>query len=391
MSTSFNPPDLRRLQQRSLIVGVVFLVIFLIGMFISHDQFHQAYIFAFTFWTGLSVGSLALLMLQHLTGGGWGFVIRRILEASTRVLPLIVIFFIPIVLRARYTYRGWLDPELAKELGDKTQYLNLPFFTIRSVVYLGVWLTLAFLLNRWSLAQDRTGDREYTKKLRVLSGPGMVLLIFTVTVAAVDWYMSLEPKWSSTIYGFIYVASWSVSALAFVIAALAILSKSEPLKHVVAPLHFHDLGKLLLALVMLWAYFAFSQFLIIWSGNLPEEIEWYITRMHGAWGALILGVVILHFATPFLLLLSRGLKRDPSKLIIVAVLILAMRLIDYLWMLEPAFSHEHFHVSWMHLAGLIALGGFWFWMFTRELGRRALIPINDPQYESVLEQAHAGH
>src|SRR5258705_12401784 len=187
----------------------------------------------------------------------------------------------------------------------------------------------------------------------------MVLLIFTVTFAAIDWYMSLEPAWSSTIYGFIFVAAWSLSALAFVIAVMASLSKDEPMKRIVAPLHFQDLGKLLLALVMLWAYFAFSQFLIIWSGNLPEEIGWYLVRTHGAWGAIILSVVILHFAFPFLFLLSRRLKRDPSKLVIVAGLVLVMRLIDLLWMLEPAFSRERFHVSWMDVAAPVAFGGLW--------------------------------
>lgn len=390
MSTSFNPPDLSKLRRYSLFIGLGALVVFLIGLFTNHKQFHEAYIFAFTFWTGISVGSLALLMLQHLTTGGWGFVIRRILEAATRVLPLIAVLFIPIVVGAHYIY-PWTHHEHAIKLGDKTSYLNLPFFSVRAVVYLAIWLTLAYLLNRWSLAQDRTADNQYTKRMRLLSGPGMVLLIFTVTFASVDWYMSLEPEWFSTIYGFIYVASWAVSALAFVIAVLAILSKDEPLRHIVAPLHFHDLGKLLLALVMLWAYFAYSQFLIVWSGNLPEEISWYVPRMHGTWGAIVIAVVVLHFATPFLMLLSRGLKRDPRKLIIVAIMILVMRLFDLLWMLEPSFSHEHFHVSWMHPVGLIALGGLWLALFARELGRRPLIPINDSQYESVVEQAHAGH
>lgn len=390
MSASFNPPDLKRVQQRSLIVGILFSVIFLIGIFVSHEQFHRAYLFAFTFWTGLSVGSLALLMLQHLTGGGWGLVIRRVLEASTRVLPLIAILFIPIVIGASYVY-PWIDHEKAVKLGDKTKYLNLPFFSVRAIFYFGVWLTLAFLLNRWSLAQDRTADHEYTKLMRNISGPGMVLLIITITFASVDWYMSLEPEWFSTIYGFLFVAAWAVSALAFVIATMALLSKRQPLNQIVAPMHFHDLGKLLLALVMLWAYFAFSQFLIIWSSNLPEETGWYIVRMHGTWGALIVGVIVLHFAFPFLMLLSRSLKRDPSKLIIVALMILLMRVIDLLWMIEPAFSHEKFHISWMHLVGLIGIGGLWFALFLRELGRRSLIPINDPQYESVVAQAHAAH
>jgi len=390
MSTSFNPPDLGKFQRYSLITGVVALVLFLIGMVINHEGFHQAYIFAFTFWLGISVGSLALLMLQHLTSGGWGFVIRRVLEAATRVLPLMAILFLPIVLGAGYVY-PWTNREEALKLGDKAKYLNLTFFTIRAIIYLASWLALMFFLNRWSLAQDRTGDPYYTKRMRMWSGPGMVLLIFTVTFASVDWYMSIEPEWFSTIYGFIYVAAWAVSALAFVIAAMAVLSKREPLNRIVAPLHFHDHGKLLLALVMLWAYFAFSQFLIIWSGNLPEEIGWYTKRIHGVWGALIIGVVILHFAFPFLLLLSRSLKRDPRKLVIVALMILVMRVIDLLWMLEPAFSGQKFHVSWMHPVGLIAIGGLWLALFARELVRRPLIPINDPQYESVLEQAHAGH
>jgi hypothetical protein len=335
-------------------------------------------------------------MLQHLTGGGWGLVIRRILEASTRTLPLVVLLFIPIIIGAHSLYE-WTDPavlEANKVVRGKTPYLNLQFFTIRAAVFFGVWLILAFFLNKWSLEQDRTGDRAYAKNMRVLSGPGMVLLIFSVTFAAIDWFMSLEPEWSSTIYGFIFVASWSLSALAFTIAVIANLAKSEPMNRIVAALHFHDLGKLLLALVMLWAYFAFSQFLIIWSGNLPEEIHWYMTRMHGAWGVIIITVAILHFGAPFLFLLSRSLKRNPSKLVIVAGLVLVMRVIDLWWMLIPAFTHEHFPVRTilLYVVSPIAIGGLWIAFFTYQLGKRALIPINDPQFESVMEQQHqSGH
>lgn len=394
INTSYDPPlSLAGFQRRALFVGVAAMVILVIGAFIDHRQFFHSYLIGFTFWTGIGVGSLALLMLQHLTGGGWGFVIRRVLEASTRTLPLMALLFVPIILGAHSLY-PWTDAEeLAKDavVKGKTPYLNLPFFSVRAVVYFGVWLTLAFFLNRWSLEQDRTGDRRFAKNMSVLSGPGMVLLIFTVTFAAIDWYMSLEPAWSSTIYGFIFVAAWSLSALAFVIAVMASLSKDEPMKRIVAPLHFQDLGKLLLALVMLWAYFAFSQYLIIWSGNLPEEIGWYIVRTHGAWGVIAVTIVILHFAAPFLFLLSRGLKRDPRKLVIVALLILVMRFIDLLWMLVPAFTKETFHLSWMDLVAPIAVGGVWLAYFTSQLSKRSLIPVNDPQYESVLEQAHAGH
>jgi len=396
MIQSFNPPNLSRVQTRALIVGVVGFVVLLVSAFFDRKQFFQAYIVGFTFWSGIAVGSLALLMLQHLTGGGWGLVIRRILEASTRTLPLVVLLFIPIIIGAHSLYE-WTDPavlEANKVVRGKTPYLNLQFFTIRAAVFFGVWLILAFFLNKWSLEQDRTGDRAYAKNMRVLSGPGMVLLIFSVTFAAIDWFMSLEPEWSSTIYGFIFVASWSLSALAFTIAVIANLAKSEPMNRIVAALHFHDLGKLLLALVMLWAYFAFSQFLIIWSGNLPEEIHWYMTRMHGAWGVIIITVAILHFGAPFLFLLSRSLKRNPSKLVIVAGLVLVMRVIDLWWMLIPAFTHEHFPVRTilLYVVSPIAIGGLWIAYFTYQLGKRALIPINDPQFESVMEQQHqSGH
>jgi hypothetical protein len=394
MSTSFNPPNMAAFQKRALVAGAVFLVVLLAGVFLDRRQFFQSYLIGWTFWTGIAVGSLALLMLQHLTGGGWGLVIRRVLEAATRTLPVMAVLFVPIILGAHSLY-PWTDhEELAKHpvVQFKTPYLNLPFFTVRAVVYLGVWLALAYFLNTWSLAQDHTADNRYTRNMRVLSGPGMVALIFTVTFASIDWYMSLEPEWFSTIYGFIFVASWSLSALAFVIAAMAALSKEQPLKRIVAPLHFHDLGKLLLALVMLWAYFVFSQFLIIWSANLPEEIVWYLARTHGVWGAIALALVILHFAAPFLFLLSRNLKRDPRKLVIIALLILAMRFVDLLWMLIPAFARGHWSLSWlMDLVAWIGFGGLWLSLFTSQLNKRSLIPINDPQYESVLEQAHVGH
>ena len=390
MIQSFNPPNLSDLQKRSLIVGIVFLVALVAAAFLNGHNFFQSYLIGWTFWTGISVGSLALLMLQHLTGGGWGLVIRRSLEAATRLLPLMAILFVPIILGAHSIYE-WTHEEVLKThevVNFKRPYLNVPFFTVRAVIYFAVWIILAFLFNKWSLAQDRTADNRYTKSMRVLAGPGMVALIFSVTFAAIDWYMSLEPEWFSTIYGLIYVAAWSLSALAFVIAVMARLSREEPMKRIVAPLHFHDLGKLLLALVMLWAYFAFSQFLIIWSGNLPEEITWYIPRIHGVWGAIIITIGILHFAAPFLFLLSRSIKRNPRRLVVIAVLILVMRGVDLLWMLVPAFPDHKW--IWLDVISLLGFGGLWLAFFTWQLGKRSLIPINDPQFESTMEQMHIG-
>jgi hypothetical protein len=390
MIQSFNPPNMSDFQKRALIAGIVFFVGLVAGAFVNGRQFFESYLIGWTFWTGLTVGSLALLMLQHLTSGGWGLVIRRVLEAATRTLPLMVLLFVPVILGAHSLYEWTHQEEVEKHpaIQFKARYLNVPFFTVRAAIYFAVWLALAFFLNKWSLAQDRTADNRYTKNMRLLSGPGMVVLIFSVTFASIDWYMSLEPEWFSTIYGFIYVAAWSLSALAFVIAVMARLGREEPMRRIVAPLHFHDLGKLLLALVMLWAYFAFSQYLIIWSGNLPEEIGWYLVRTRGVWGAIIVTIAILHFAAPFLFLLSRGLKRDPGKLVLVAVLIMVMRMIDLIWMLGPAFRDHKW--IWMDVIALLGFGGLWLAFFTWQLGKRPLIPINDPQLESTMEQMHAG-
>jgi hypothetical protein len=389
------PASVKRFQTVAFSVGALFMAILIVGFLLDRAQFFHSYLFAFAFWVGISVGSLALLMLQHMTGGGWGLVIRRALEAATQTLPLMLLLFVPIVLGAHWIYIWTHSEEVAKHpvVALKTSYLNLPFFTVRAAIYFAIWIGLAYLLSRWSQLQDETTDGQNTKRMRVLSGPGMVLLVFTVTFASIDWFMSLEPEWYSTIYGFIFVAAWTLSALAFVIAVMASLSKHEPMSEIVAQLHFHDLGKLLLALVMLWTYFSFSQFLIIWSGNLPEEIRWYLPRTQGGWGAIALIVVLFHFAFPFLFLLSRSFKRDSRKLVVIAVMILVMRLFDLFWTIAPSFTGEHFHVSWMDIVAPIAMGGLWLAVFAWALSKRPLIPVNDPQFESVLEQkhAHAGH
>lgn len=397
MKTAYDaPPVIARLRLVALVVGVIALVASLAGALINREQFFHSYLIGYLFWAGVALGSLALLMLQHLTGGGWGMVIRRVLEAATRTLPLMLLLFLPILFGLRHIY-PWTDrAKYAHEpsmLDKIDRYLNPTFFTIRALACFAIWLLLAFLLNKWSRAQDTGSDNAAAKKMRVLAGPGMVLFILTSTVAAIDWVMSISPEWSSTIFGLLFVASFALSALAFAIAIVALLSDREPMAEVVAPLHFHDLGKLMLALVMLWAYFAYSQFLIIWSGNLPEEIVWYQPRIHGGWGAVAIALVVLHFAFPFAFLLSRSIKRNPHRLVLVAVLILIMRVIDLIWMIAPneTFSGAHFHISPLDLAAVLGIGGIWVAMFAGELQKRPLMAFNDPQMESVIEQAHEHH
>jgi hypothetical protein len=394
MSGAYSVPrEIGRFQMQMLLAGGVFLIALVIGAFFNPTQFFRSYLFAFLFWVGIPLGSLALLMLQHLTGGAWGLVIRRVLEAATRTIPLMLLLFAPIVLGAAQIYPWMHHVEMAKSpaLEQKARlYLNLPFFTVRTLIYFAVWMLLAYLLNKWSLAQDRTDDRQFTGKMRVLSAPGLILFVLTVTFATVDWAMSLNPDWFSTIYGLLFVAAWALSALAFVIFVLAFLSAHGSMAKVVAPNHFKDLGKLMLAFVMLWTYFAFSQFLIIWSANLPEEIQWYLPRASGGWGVIAVLLVILHFAFPFLLLLSSSLKRNPRKLQLVAVLILGMRCLDTFWMIAPEFSNN-FRVTWMDVVAALGIGGVWLAFFAWQLGQRALMPINDPQFDAVLNQTQVGH
>ena len=394
IQSAYTPPtELRRVSTLALAVGFLFFALFVFGWLVDRTQFFHAYLVGFIFWIGVTIGSLALLMLQHLMGGAWGLIIRRVLEAATRTLPLMLILFIPILvgLNQIYPWTNRAAMDQVPALREKTaNYLNPAFFMTRAAIYFAIWSLMALALNWLSLQQDRTADPRIGKRLQMISGPGLGLLILTITFASIDWVMSLDPAWFSTIFGLIFVASWSLSALAFGILVMSWLSKREPMNTVVRTSHFHDWGNLLLTLVMLWTYFAFSQYLIIWSANLPEETTWYVARTHGGWGVIALGIVILQFAFPFLTLLSRAAKTSPQKLALLAVLILAMRIVDVIWLVEPSFNREHFHLSWMDLVAPLAMGGLWIATFAWQLQKRRLVPINDPRLEQALT-AHAGH
>jgi hypothetical protein len=401
MDTAYSaPPEIGRVQQVALIVGVIGLVLLVVGFFVNHEQFFRSYLFGYVFWIGIALGCLAILMLQHLTGGGWGLVIRRVLESGTRTIPLMLLLFVPLALglTSLYEWTHAAPPDDAV-LKHKQAYLNIPFFLGRTAIYFAIWLGLAYFLNKWSREQDRTAERSFAKRMQKISGPGLVIFILTVTFASVDWVMSLDVHWFSTIFGLLFVAAWGVSCFSFVIAVLALLANRKPMADVVGPPHFHDLGKLLLALVMLWAYFDFSQYLIIWSGNIPEETRWFLYRTTGGWGVVAILVIIFHFGLPFLLLLSRDLKRNARHLALVAGVVLLMRLVDLFWLIAPRppgagtpVNHGQFSVSWMDFAAPVGLGGIWLWFFIWQLGKRPLVPFNDPQLEGAIERGkHGGH
>ena len=394
MIRGYTPPaDLNRTRNVVFAVGLLFTLALILGAVLKPLLFFHGYLVGFIFWTGITVGSLALLMLQHLTGGAWGLVIRRVLEASTRTFPLMLLLFIPVAIGLKHIY-PWTDAAVMNStaaLQKKTAFLNPSFFIIRAFVYFAIWSTLAMALNWFSLQQDRAAGREVRKRMQMISGPGLVLTIICITFAAIDWVMSLDPSWYSTIYGLIFVAAWALSALAFTILVMSWLASRGPMNAVVQPRHSHDWGNLTLAFVMLWTYFAFSQYLLIWSGNLPEETTWYVARKHGGWGAIALAIVIFQFAFPFLMLLSRGTKKNAQRLAMLAALILVMRVIDVIWLIEPTYSRGDFVFNWMDYVAPIAIGGLWLGTFAWQLQKRPLLPLNDPQLEQAVAVVHAGH
>lgn len=381
-------PALTRLQQRALIVGVLGLAAAAFGAFMDADQFFRSWLIGFLFCLGLALGSLGLLMLQHMSGGEWGLVGRRVFEAASRTLPVVALMFIPLLFGLRDLFE-WARPDAVQGsaiLQSKAAYLNVNFFIARAVIYFAIWLVCSLLLNRWSAEQDRgvattTAD---SVRFRTVSAPGLLAYVLTMTFASVDWIMSLDPEWYSTIFGLLTVAGQALVSLAFAIAVLAMVYPSGALGEWVGPRHFHDLGKLLLAFVMFWAYLAFSQFLIIWSGNLPEEIPWYLERMRGGWGIIALLLVVGHFALPFALLLSRDLKHRAGLLAKVALVVIAMRLVDLVWLIAPTAESHGFPVHWMDVVVPAGLIGVWLFVFVRQLRSRALLPVNDPYFREAL-------
>jgi hypothetical protein len=382
------PASIDRIRQSALIAGVVGLVICIIGIFKAPDRFFPSYLLAFMFILGLSLGSLGLLMLQHLTGGNWGIIIRRPLESATRVLALVAVLFVPIFFGMKYLYAAWLNAPPSGEgaLSEfQRAYLTPNGFRVRAILYFVVWLILVFIFNRWSREQDvNREDRGLRRRLKMLAGPGIILYVFVMSFAAIDWVMSISPHWASTIYGFLFVAGQLISSMSLMIAVVVLLSRTGPLSGVLQPRHIHDLGKLLLAFVMLWAYFSFSQLLIIWSGNQPEEITFYRTRLYSEWGVVAVIVLIFHFFVPFFLLLSRDLKRNTNLLPKVALWLIFMRLVDLFWMTRPEFTPNAWPNVW-DLAALLALGGLWFFVFAGQLKQLPLLPLGDPKLAEAIE------
>ena len=381
---------LARHQMRALVAGVIGLIASAAGLLLAPDHFFRGWLVGFVFWFGVALGATALLMLQYLTGGAWGMVIRRPLEAASRTMPLMAIVFIPILFGLPVLFE-WARPEAAHDLviQAKTAYLNKPGFIIRQFVYFGIWLTMVYLLNKWSVREDSDRNIYYAKWLQRISGPGLLLYALTLTLAATDWIMSLDAHWFSTVFAFMMLAGQGLTTLSLMTAIIILLAHAEPMRSVLTKRHTHDLGKLMLAFVMLWAYLNFSQLVIIWAGNLPEEITWYTRRMNNGWQWVGLALLLFHFVVPFLMLLSQELKKRPKLLTFAALWIIAIRLVDVFWLVEPNFDRDQFRVHWMDLAAPIGIGGVWMAMFLWNLRQRPVMPVNAPDLQKALN--HGRH
>jgi hypothetical protein len=388
------PPIIKTIGQRSLIIGVIASVVVIILAFRNPDEFYRAYLLNYMDWLGIALGSMAIIMIRHMTGGGWGVVIRRLQGAAMRTLPGLAILFIPLALGMKHLYI-WAQPldqvtdkHLHDHLVDITKtYLTPSGFWYRAIFYFIVWNVISFLLSKWSKEGDLPTAPDNTQKFKAVAGPGLILYAGTISFACIDWVMSLDPSWISTIFCLIILIGEVLAAMCFTVVIERILYKYKPMSEMLKPDFVHDHGKWMITFIMVWAYFSYSQWLIIWAGNLPSEISYYMRRLNGGWGWVGLFIVIFHFAVPFALLLSRPLKRNIYKLVWVAAWMLVMRYVDLFWIIEPSFS-KTFTVTIADIVMPCAMGGLWMAYFFYNLGSLPLLPAYDPTASEVLEPAH---
>jgi hypothetical protein len=391
------PPVITTIRNRSLVIGGVATLAALFIAFTNPTVFFRGYLVSYMDWLGICLGSMAIVMVRHMTGGGWGTVIRRVLGAAMRTLPLLILLFIPMLFAVRRLY-PWAMPlesisnpaireHLEKHGFILHDYQNYRGFVIRAVVYFTIWFLLQYFLSKFSFEHDHPPFADRSARFKMVSAPGIILYALTISFAVIDWVMSLDPSWISTIYGLLFVAGELVAALAFAIVIERILFNYEPMKTLLKPKYVHDHGNFMLAFIMVWAYFSFSQWLIIWAGNLPEEITWYFRRLHGGWQLVGLFLVIFHFFVPFFMLLSRSFKRDVTRLVWLAAWMLVVRYIDLFWHVEPSFS-ETFTVTLADIVIPFAMGGIWIAYFCHNLASQPLVPAYDATAQDVLEPEH---
>jgi hypothetical protein len=384
-------PQLDRVQRNALLIGVIAFAATLVGLFLNAQHAWQSYLYGYIAISALAIGSLGIFLLHNVVGGNWGVAIRRFIESGLQTLPMFALLVIPILFATGSLYK-WTDATYRAEhfaVGHKAVYMNVPFFVGRTIFYFAVWLFLGWRILGMANEHDRTGDPALFKKIKGRSAPALLVFVLTTTYAFIDWIMSLEPDWYSTIYGWLFTVGEVLLTFAFMIALLVLFSKHEPFAGFLKTQHFHDLGNLMLAFTMLWAYMGLAQFLIIYAENLPDEIPWYIRRFSGGWGYLGWFISIFHFCVPFFLLLMRFVKKNPQRLRALAIWIICVRMLDIFWFVVPAFRQRGLEVYWTDLTALIGMGGIWLAYFIFNLKKRPMLVPNDPRNTySVRGHAH---
>ena len=387
--------QISRAQSLALVIGVIFTALSLIEFFINPTQFLRSWMVGFLFPFALGLGSLACLMLQYMSGGAWGMVIRRQLEAGSRTIPFVTLLFLPILIAVAmgsHALYEWTDPAKVQAdpvIREKSAYLNVTWWLIRTVIVFAIWNIYTFALNRLSMREEETGNTEFSRRLMGWSSIGLVIYVFSLTSAGVDWIMSMNVHWFSTIYGLILLGGQGLTVISLALITTTLLMKEEPLLGVITKKHLHDLGKLLFMFTLFWTYVSFSQLVIIWSGNLPEEITWYVDRMNGGWQYIGGILLFLQWMLPFLILLSQNIKRNPKTIRFMAIWILTVRLADTIWLVEPNFHSQHLYIGWSDLTAPIGLTGLWAAVYLWQLKKRALIPMNAPDLGKALIHGRA--
>lgn len=381
------PAFIRTVQSRALVVAVLAGIGTIVGFIVEPNEAFHSWLLGFAYSWGLTTGPLAVLMLWYLSGGQWGMPIRRILEAAMKNIWLVALYFIPVAIGAKVLY-PWMHPEnmhgaMMHNLGE--HYLNWQLFVFRAALYFVAWGILVVFLSRWSTRLDSPPSRFMGRLFAGASGAGMVVYFYTATFATIDWFMSMIPGWPSTVYSLIQIVGQALLAFSLCVVLSRFLVAYQPMATLMNRKFFHDIGKLMFAFVMLWAYLSFSQWLIIWAGNLPEEIRWYLPRLHGGWEYGFAMLWLFHFGVPFSLLLSQSLKKNVRKLVWIAVLLLFMRYFDLYWQIEPQF-HSYFHYSWLDAVIPIFMASLWLVFFCRNYMGRPILTLYDTRLPVTLGQ-----
>lgn len=386
-STTQQSTGVARMQMPALVLGIIGVAGSAFGFFTDPQTAFRAWVAPFIFWFLIAAGSLAVLCLQYTTGGEWGVLIRRPLGAAARTIPLFLVFGLPIAFGLSHIYQ-WANPEIVAHdalLQKKQLWLNPQGWMIRAVVYFALWTLWAWRIRVLSneFAKSRSPYTELSR--RKWAASGLLMFVLSITFASVDWVMSLEPKWYSTMYGISFTIGAGLSAFAFVTFFLTTISQTKAMEGILKPMHFRDLGNLMLAFTMLWAYTNFSQFLLVWYGNIKEETPYYLKRMHHGWGIISAALILFHFFLPFFMLLMRNIKDRPQTIAVVTIIVLAMRFVDAYWLVGPAY-YEHFSVSWITIFAFLAIGGLWLFTFIWQLKGQTIIPIHETWVEEAIRE-----